>query len=132
LGAADAAAMSDAIRRERIPRDSDALIAARRRRQNAVAAVGEAKPMAKAAAAIERRVEAREPEAPQERVSDVLNAFRREYDALTEHQQLRFERIVKRYALGRVSVDEWVRVIRSLRQAIGRHCGPSRRRAGGG
>ena len=96
-------------------RDSDAQIEARRRRQRAVAAVRAAKQTAKAAAAIERRGEAEEPQAPQERVSEVLNIFRREYDALTEHEQLQFEGVVKRYVLGRVSVDEWVRVVRSLK-----------------
>ena len=65
-------------------RDSDAQIEARRRRQREVAAVRAAKQMAKVAAAIERRREAEEPPAPQGAVSEVLNTFRREYEALTE------------------------------------------------
>lgn len=107
--------MSDAIRRERIRRDSDAIVAARRRRQNAVAAVSAAKQMAKAAAAIEGWVEAEEPQAPKRAVSEVLNTFRREYDALTEPEQIQFERVVKLYVVGRVSVDKWCNVVRSLK-----------------
>jgi hypothetical protein len=104
-----------AIRRERIVRDSDAEIQARRRRQLVVTGVRAARRMAKAMAAIERRgVEPGEPRAPQERVSEVLNLFRREYEALTEHEQVQFEAVVKRYAIGRVPVDEWVGVVRSL------------------
>ena len=107
--------MSDAIRREHIPKDSDALVAARRRRQRSVAAVKAAKQMAKAAAATEPRGEAKEPQAPQGAVSEVLNAFRREYDALTEPEQIQFERVVKLYVVGRVSVDKWCNVVRSLK-----------------
>lgn len=106
--------MSCAIYRERIVRDSDAQIEARRRRQRVVKAVRAAKQMAKVATAIERRGEAEEP--PQQTaVSEVLNIFKREYEALTEHEQLRFEAVVKRYVLGLVAVDEWVRVIRSIK-----------------
>jgi hypothetical protein len=120
---------SEAIRRERILRDSDAIVAARRRRQSAVAAVRAAKQMAKAAAAIERRVEAGDPP-PQRAVSEVLNFFRREYDALTEHEQVRFEVVVQRYVAGRVSVDEWVRVVRSLRASYRATLSPEPPRGG--
>jgi hypothetical protein len=70
--------------------------------------------MAKAAAAIERR-EAEEPHAPPEQFSAVLNTFRREYDVMTDGEQIAFERVVTRYVLGRVSVDEWRNVVRSIR-----------------
>jgi hypothetical protein len=107
--------MNYAIYRERILRDSDAQIEARRRRQSATAAARAARLAAKVAADMERRGGAGEPQAPQERVSEVLNIFRREYEVLTEHEQLQFEAVVKRYVLGRVSVDEWIRVVRSLK-----------------
>ena len=71
--------------------------------------------MAKTAAAIERRAGADEPQAPQREVSEILNRFRREYKSLTESEQIAFEAIVKRYVVGRVSVDEWTRVTRSIR-----------------
>ena len=71
--------------------------------------------MAKTAAAIERRAGADEPQAPQREVSEILNRFRREYELLTESEQIAFEAIVKRYVVGRVSVDEWTRVTRSIR-----------------
>jgi hypothetical protein len=106
--------MNVAVYRARIVRDSDALVAARRRRQRGVVAVRAAKQMAKVAAAIERQKKPEQPP-PQERVSEVLNIFRREYEVLTEHEQLQFEAVVKRYVLGLVAVDEWVRVIRSIK-----------------
>jgi hypothetical protein len=54
-------ALSWAIYRERIVRDSDAQIEARRRRQRAVMGVRAAKQMAKVATAIERREKPRGP-----------------------------------------------------------------------
>ena len=102
------------IFRQRIVRDSDAQIEARRRRQRAVAAARAANRMAKSVAAIERRGEAEEPQAPQREVSEILNRFRREYESLTASEQIAFEAIVKRYVVGRVSVDEWTRVTRSI------------------
>ena len=74
--------------------------------------------MAKTAAAIERRAGADEPQAPDE-VWEILNRFRREYESLTESEQIAFEAIVKRYVVGRVSVDEWTRVTRSIRGTSG-------------
>jgi hypothetical protein len=103
------------ISRERIVRDSDAQIEARRSRQRAVVAARAANRMAKAVTAIERRREAEEPHAPQREVSEVLNLFRRECESLTESEQNAFEAIVKRYVVGRVSVDDWTRVTRSIR-----------------
>ena len=103
------------IFRQRIVRDSDAQIEARRRRQRAITAARAANRMAKSVAAIERRVKAEEPQAPQRAVSEILNHFRREYESLTESEQIAFEAIVKRYVVGRVSVDEWTRITRSIR-----------------
>ncbi len=103
------------IFRQRTVRDSDAQIEARRRRQRAVAAARAANRMAKTAAAIERRAGADEPQAPQREVSEILNRFRREYESLTESEQIAFEAVVKLYVVGRVSVDEWTRVTRSIR-----------------
>jgi hypothetical protein len=103
------------IFRQRIVRDSEAQIKARQRRQRAVAAARAANRMAKSVAAIERRGEAEELQAPQPAVSEILNRFRREYESLTDSEQIAFEAIVKRYVVGRVSVDEWTRVTRSIR-----------------
>jgi hypothetical protein len=107
------------ISRDHIVRDSDAQIEARRRRQSAVAAARAANQMAKCVATVERRGKAEEPQAPQRAVSEVLNLFRREYESLTESEQIAFEAIVKRYVVGRVSVDEWTRVTRSIRASYG-------------
>jgi hypothetical protein len=71
--------------------------------------------MAQAAAAIERRGAAEEPHAPPEQFSAVLNTFRREYDVITEGEQIAFEAVVKQYVLGRVTTDEWRSVVRSIR-----------------
>jgi hypothetical protein len=53
LGAGERGAMTDAIYRERIVRDSDTQIEARRRRQRVVAAARAAKQMGKAVTAID-------------------------------------------------------------------------------
>jgi hypothetical protein len=98
-----------------ISRVSEAQIAARRLRQNAVAAARARKRMAKAAATIERRAKSEEPHVPPEWFSAVLNVFRREYDVMTEGEQIAFEAVVKQYVLGRVAVDEWCNVTRSIR-----------------
>jgi hypothetical protein len=106
--------MSEAIYRERIRRLSPAKIEAREERQREIARYLAAKRMAKAA----NRVAGREREglqAPQERVSEVLNIFWREYEALTEPEQIRFESAVKLYVLGRVSVADWVCIVRSIK-----------------
>jgi hypothetical protein len=71
--------------------------------------------MAKTVTAMKRRGEAEDAPAPQRAVSEILNRFRREYESLTESEQIAFEAIVKRYVVGRVSVDEWTRVTRSIR-----------------
>ena len=71
--------------------------------------------MAKTAAAIERRAGADEPQAPQREVSEILQLLQREYELLTESEQIAFEAVVKLYVVGRVSVDEWTRVTRSIR-----------------
>jgi hypothetical protein len=49
------------------------------------------------------------------RVSEVLNIFRPEYQALTEPEQIRFGSAVKLYVLARVSVADWVCIVRSLK-----------------
>jgi hypothetical protein len=115
-----------------ISRTSDAEIAARRARQRRVAAVRAAKRAAKTEAAIKRRARTDALQAPQQAVSEVLNVFRREYDLLTEGEQIAFERAVKAYVLGRMTVDEWRNVTRSMSRArsgraIGRACRSSRR-----
>jgi hypothetical protein len=108
--------MSEAIFRERIRRLSPAKIDAREKRQREISRYRAAKRMAKAADHIAGREREREgSQAPQERVSEVLRIFKREYEALTEPEQIRFEAVVKLYVLGRVSLDEWVRVVRSLK-----------------
>jgi hypothetical protein len=98
-----------------ISRVSDAQIEARRLRQSAVAAARARKRMAKAAAAIERLEKAEEQHAPPEQFSAVLNTFRRDYDVMTDGEQIAFEAVVKQYVLGRVSVNEWRNVTRSIR-----------------
>jgi hypothetical protein len=98
-----------------ISRVSNAQIAARRLRQSAVAAARARKRMAKAAAAIKSRAKSEEPHVPPEQFSAVLNTFRREYDTMTEGEQIAFEAVVKQYVLGRVSMNEWRNVTRSIR-----------------
>jgi hypothetical protein len=94
-----------------ISRATDAEIAARRARQRRVAAHR----AAKTKATIERRAVAPAPQAPQQAVSEVLNVFRREYDLLTEGEQITFERAVKAYVLGRLTANEWRNFTRAIR-----------------
>jgi hypothetical protein len=98
-----------------ISRVSDAEIEARRARQRRVAAYRAAKRAAKTEAAINRRVKPDEPQARQQDVSEVLNIFRREYDLLTEGEQIAFEKIVRAYVVGKVSLDEWRNVTKAIR-----------------
>ena len=119
------------IFRQRIVRDSDAQIEARRRRQRAIAAARAANRMAKSAAAIERRAGADEPQAPQREVSQILRRFMREYEALTESEQIAFEAIVKRYVVGRVSVTNGPASPGRSERTIWQACRLSRRSASG-
>ena len=108
--------MNEAIYRERIRRLSPAKIDAREKRQREITRYRAAKRMAKATDRVAGQKTEREgPLAPQERVSEVLRIFRREYEALTEPEQIRFESAVKLYVVGRVSVADWARIVRSLK-----------------
>jgi len=114
--------MNEAIYRERIRRLSPAKIDAREKRQREITRYRAAKRMAKATDRVAvQKTEREGPLAPQERVSEVLRIFRREYEALTEPEQIRFESAVKLYVVGRVSVADWARIVRSLKSELSGH-----------
>jgi hypothetical protein len=110
-------AVREAIHRERIRRLSPAKIDAREKRQREIARYRASKKMARAGDRIGRRGREDEKGAPpsQERVSEVLRIFRREYEAMSEVEREQFLELIRHYVARRMKQDEWIAVARAVK-----------------